>query len=158
LEINASEKKKTLWIWDLLNKDEDEMINKTVKKVKKTIAFLKPISFDNDDGNNYILSFNTDSSLTLYSPEFEIVHNHKGSGGVCCFSKIIDVTDSVVNIIAIYRKNNEIIVRNSSINKSTNISINLKNELSFQLPQETEAIAYEYNEKTNSVFILCKYY
>jgi len=154
LEISASEKKKTLWIWDLLNKDEDGMINKTVKKVRKPIAFLKSISFENDKENNYILSFNTDSSLTLYSPDLEVVHNHKGSGGVCCFNEVINVTESTINIIAIYRKNNEVVVRNSSINKSTNISINLKNELSFQLPKETEPIAYEYNEKTNSVFIL----
>ncbi|ORX54709.1 hypothetical protein BCR36DRAFT_403137 [Piromyces finnis] len=154
LEISESEKKKTLWIWDLLKKDEDGMINKIVKKVKKPISFLKPISFENDNGNNYILSFNTDSSLTLYTPDFKIVHNHKGSGGICCFKKIINTTESIINIIAIYRKNNEMIVRISSINKSTNISINLKNELSFPLLKDTEVLTYEYNGKTNSVYAL----
>ncbi|ORX85403.1 hypothetical protein BCR32DRAFT_265677 [Anaeromyces robustus] len=154
LEISSTEKKKTIWIWDLLNKDEDGMINKIVKKVKKPVSFLKTITFDNDEQNSYILSFNVDSSLTLYSPNFEIIHNHKGPGGICCYTKIIDVDENTVNIIALYKKDNEIIVRNSSINKSNNISINLKKELTFNITENTEALSYEYNNKSNSVFVL----
>lgn len=157
LEINSTEKKKTLWIWDLLNKDKDGMIDKIIKKVKKPISFLKTISFNNEK-NSFILSFNADSSLTLYSPNFEIIHNHKGTGGVCCFSNIINMTDNIVNIIALYKKDDEIIVRNYSINKSNNISINLKKEIPFNIPENTYPLSYEFNEKINSVLILCKFY
>jgi len=153
LEINESDKKKTIWIWDLLNKDEDGMINKIVKKVKKPIAFLKPISFENDE-DNYIISFNTDSSLTLYSTNFEVVHNHKGSRGICCFNKIISVTENIINLVALYKKDNEIIVRNYNINKSSNTTIHLKKEVAFNPPENTETMAYEYNQKSNSILIL----
>jgi len=131
------------------------MINKIVKKVKKPIAFIKPISFEKDE-NSYILSFNTDSSLTLYSSNLEIVHNHKGSGGICCFNKIISITENIINLITLYKRDNEIIVRNYNINKSSSTTIHLKKEVTFNLPENTETIAYEYNEKSNSVLILCK--
>jgi len=131
------------------------MINKIVKKVKKPIAFLKSISFENDE-DNYIISFNTDSSLTLYSTSLEVVHNHKGSGGICCFNKITSVTENIINLIALYKKDNEIIVRNYNINKSSNTTIHLKKEVAFNLPENTEAMTYEYNQKSNSILILCK--